>query len=251
MVHEQQYNRPMRAVTISREYGSGGGEIAARLAQRLGWRLIDHELIRQVARLLGESEVEVSRQDEHVEPFIVRLLEGARWLSPWTATAQSVSLEDEGARYHQTVSQVIETAYRTGEVVIVGRSSQVLLGPHRDVLHLRVVAPLEQRVSYVARREGRTPGDARKRIEQKDADRAHYLTEYYHQRPDDVHLYDLVINTGVLSLDDAVDLSLLALQRKGDRLAVPAGKLGPVSGLAPYPGRPGDLMPSENGDGSK
>jgi cytidylate kinase len=61
MVHEQQYNRPMRAVTISREYGSGGGEIAARLAQRLGWRLIDHELIRQVARLLGESVVEVSR----------------------------------------------------------------------------------------------------------------------------------------------------------------------------------------------
>ena len=174
MVREQQYNRPMCAVTISREYGSGG-EIATRLAQRLGWRLVDHELIRQVARLLGESEVEVSRQDEHVEPFIVRLLEGARWLSPWTATAQSVSLEDEGARYHQTVSQVIETAYRTGEVVIVGRSSQVLLGPHRDVLHLRVVAPLEQRVSYVARREGRTPGDARKRIERKDADRAHSL----------------------------------------------------------------------------
>ena len=49
----------MRAVTISREYGSGGGEIAARLAQRLGWQLVDHEVVVEVANALGVSEAEV------------------------------------------------------------------------------------------------------------------------------------------------------------------------------------------------
>jgi cytidylate kinase len=56
----------MRAVTISREYGSGGGEIAERLARRLGWQLVDREIVAQVARALGETEVEAARRDEHV-----------------------------------------------------------------------------------------------------------------------------------------------------------------------------------------
>ena len=61
----------MRAVTISREYGSGGGEIATRLAQRLGWQLIDHEVVVQVAHELGVSEAEVEAHDERVESLLV------------------------------------------------------------------------------------------------------------------------------------------------------------------------------------
>ncbi len=57
----------MRAVTISRKYGSGGGEIATRLAQRLGWQLIDHEVVVQVAHELGVSEAEAEAHDERVE----------------------------------------------------------------------------------------------------------------------------------------------------------------------------------------
>jgi len=57
----------MRAITISREYGSGGGEIAARLAKRLNWQLIDHEVVVRVARMLRVSEKEAEEHDERVE----------------------------------------------------------------------------------------------------------------------------------------------------------------------------------------
>src|SRR5207237_3398492 len=71
----QQAIAAMRAVTISREYGSGGGEIAARLARKLGWQLIDHAVIEQAARELGVYETEVEKHDEeYVESTLSRIL---------------------------------------------------------------------------------------------------------------------------------------------------------------------------------
>src|SRR5260370_36953747 len=71
----QQAIAAMRAITISREYGSGGGEIAARLARRLGWRLIDHAVIEQTARELEVYETEVEKHDgEYVTSPLTRIL---------------------------------------------------------------------------------------------------------------------------------------------------------------------------------
>src|SRR5437879_8902096 len=64
----------MRAITISREYGSGGGEIARRLAKRLGWGLIDHEAVIRVAQELGVSEAEAAVHDEYAEGLVSRIL---------------------------------------------------------------------------------------------------------------------------------------------------------------------------------
>lgn len=111
--------------------------------------------------------------------------------------------------------------------------------------HARVVAPLALRVAYVARREGVDEPAARARIQLKGQDRLTYLRTYYHQQADDPHLYDLGLNTGVLGLDDAVDLLCLALERKGNRLALPPEALGPGTGLAPYAGPPGDFRPPQ------
>lgn len=95
--------------------------------------------------------------------------------------------------------------------------------------------------TYVMEREELNEAAARDRIRQKDHDRRHAFKEFYHCDPDDEHLYDLVINTGVLDLQAAVDLSLLALQRKESKLALPEKELGPKVGLSRYPGQPGDL----------
>jgi CMP/dCMP kinase len=143
--------------------------------------------------------------------------------------------------YQEALNRVVQGALATGHVVIVGRGGQVLLHDHRDVLHVRVVAPLEQRIVYVMRREGVTRDEARSRVQVKDQDRHRYLQNVHRQRPDDPRLYDLTINTGVLSLDQVVDLIILALQEKASRLAIPTEELGPGAGLAPYAGRPGDL----------
>jgi cytidylate kinase len=236
----------MRAITVAREYGSGGGVIARRLAEKLEWSLLDHQVVTQVARNLGISESEAEVHDEHVEGFAQRLLESMRYAgipdSGLLLTAQDgdTSLVDDKT-YNQALNQVLKTAYHLGNVVIVGRGAQFVLKPYRDVLRIFVVAPLDKRIAYVMQREGLNEADARDRIHLKDHDRRHAFKEFYHGDPHDAHLYDLVINTGVLDLQTAVDLSLLALQRKESKLALPEEELGPKVGLSRYPGRPGDL----------
>lgn len=238
----------MRAITISREYGSGGGEIATRLARRLGWHLVDHELVVQVARELRVTEAEATVLDEHAETLASQVLRNMQWvgqIGPWVSELDLPDQPVDAKQYQAAIQRVVMAAVETGPVVIVGRGAQVLLAGHRDVLHARVVAPVALRVAYVARREGLDEPTAQARIQLKDQDRLTYLRTYYHQQADDPHLYDLVLNTGVLSLDDAVDLLCLALERKGKRLTLPVGTLGPGAGLTPYAGPPGDLRPPQ------
>lgn len=242
---ENQQNTPgMNAITISRQYGSGGGEVAARLAQRLQWQLIDHEIVAQVARELGMPEEEAEVHDERTESFISRVLGSMQLASPeLLANAPIVPLSPgtQEQIYHEALCRVVETAANTGNAVIVGRAGQVILAKRRDILHVRIVAPFEQRVRYVMQREGLDEANARARIQQKDRDRTRYLQAQYHRDVNDPVLYDLVLNSGVIDLASLVDLIALALERKARRLIVKTGELGPAVGLTPYAGRPADL----------
>ncbi len=256
MNENQQNASGMKAITVSRQYGSGGGEIAARLARRLQWQLIDHEIVAEVARELGMSEEEAEVHDERSESFISRLLGSMQLASPeLLANAPMIPLSPgtQEQIYHDALQRVVETAANTGNVVIVGRAGQVILAKRRDVLHVRIVAPFEQRVRYVMQREGLDEASARARVQQKDRDRAHNLQSQYHRDINDPLLYDLVVNSGVLDLESILDLTLLALERKGRRLAVKTSELGAVAGLTPYPGRPADLhlRPSESASPSQ
>ncbi|QBD78870.1 cytidylate kinase-like family protein [Ktedonosporobacter rubrisoli] len=236
----------MHVVTVSREYGSGGGEIARRIAQRLGWRLVDHEIVLRVARELGVSEEDAAARDERTEGFVASLLSSMQAVDPSLMVLTPVPSVADPQAYPKALSRVVQAAASSGYTVIVGRGSQVLLAQRRDALHIRIVAPLEQRIRYVMQREGLDYNAARSRIQLKDHDRQKYLQAVHHQRPDNPGLYDLVINTGVLDLDSAVDLIALALQRKATRLELPAEQLGPGAGLPPYPGHPHDLRPPDN-----
>ena len=236
----------MKAITISRMYGSGGGEIAARLARRLNWHLIDHELVARVARELGISEQQAEVQDEYAKGFIARVVSQFVTTVP-TAAAPVVQVapkdQTDQDRYQETLRRVVESAADTGRAVIVGRASQIILAKRRDVLHVFIEAPLQARIAYVALRENRDAAGAQERIQLKDGDRSRYFQTVYHQDPNDPMLYDLVINTGVLSLDRAVDLIGLALEDKAQALSLPAKELGPTRGLARYPGQPADIRP--------
>ncbi len=231
----------IRAVTISREYGSGGGEIAARLAQVLAWRLVDHEAVVQVARELGISVTDAEAQDEHMDSLGIRLLNGLSLIQPPMSSAiPFVSLPD-AQMYHEALRSVILQALSDDQVVIVGRGSQMLLQQRRDILHIRVVAPLESRIAYVMQRERLSRENAQARLHYKDNGRDRYLHMQYHQHPPDPLLYDLVINTAILSLDDSVELIRTALAQKKRHLRVPSANLGPGAGLPPYPGRSEDF----------
>jgi CMP/dCMP kinase len=242
----------LHAVTISREYGSGGGEIAARLARRLGWQLIDHEVVVGVAKELGVSEAEAEAHDEHVEGLIAHLLYSLRAADPATlaaAPAGTLYYPVNTQDYQHALQRVVEAAVETGRTVIVGRGSQVLLAGRRDVLHVRVIAPLDRRIAYVMRREGLGQAAAHARIQLKERDRVRYLQTVHHQYPENPHLYDLVVNTGVIDLESVIDLICLAMTQKAKQMVFPVEELGPGAGLARYPTRPGDFRPPERLNG--
>lgn len=243
--HRSDRGRAMRAVTFSRQYGSGGGEIASRLAQRLGWRLVDHEIVAQVARALGVPEEEAEEYDERGESIFARMLAGMRSYEPAIPVPGVAGLETDEQRYRDALRETVKAACEQGHTVIVGRGAQVLLAGRRDVLHVRIVAPLEARITYVMRREGLNRAQAQARIQLKDRDRQRYLAAAHHINPDDALLYDLVVNTAVLDLNAATDLIALALERKAQQLEKPEEALGPGAGAPPYPGRPSDLRPPD------
>ncbi|HKW19860.1 MAG TPA: cytidylate kinase-like family protein [Ktedonobacterales bacterium] len=237
----------MRAITVARLYGSGGGEVARRVAKRLGWRLIDHEVIVQVAFDLHITEEEVEDLDEHTEGFILRALNSMSLMYPSMVenVPPSPSPATRERLYQNALHRVIELAVEEGKSVIVGRGAGALLEGRRDVLRAFVIAPLEQRVAYVARREGLDEANARKRIALKDNGRRRYVQSQYHLQPDDPERYDLTINTAILSLDAAAELICHTLAYKGERLAAPESELGPVSGMGLYPGEAEDVPAPE------
>ena len=225
----------MRVITISRTYGSGGGEVAARLAQRLGWRLLDHQFIAHLERHLGLSKQEAEARDEHAEGIIAHVLSGLRLGYPGVVSDVPPSPVDLDRASRQMLRQLIQTAADEGQVVIVGRGGFALLAERRDVLRVEVVAPLKERIAYVMRREGLDERAAIARIRQKDQRRRRYVEALYHLRPGEPEQYDLTINTAILTLDHAVTLIALALEQKAQRLTVPAEDLGPGAGLSRYP----------------
>jgi CMP/dCMP kinase len=241
----------MRAITVSRTYGSGGGEVAARLARRLGWRLFDHEMVVRVAHQLGLSEDEAVAQDERAESFISRALSSMLLAYPTVNDDVLPQMTDLDNTYHEALCRVIQSAADEGQAVIVGRGAFALLANRRDVLRVHIVAPLEQRVVYVARREGLDERAARDRINRKDRDRTRYVETRYHVRPNDAEHYDLTVNTAVLALDNAAELILLALRRKAERMSVPVAELGPAAGLPRYPGQPEDVPLPQNAEDAR
>jgi CMP/dCMP kinase len=240
MNEERDLSNRMRAITISREYGSGGGEIASRLARRLGWHLVDHALVERVARDMGTSLEEAEAHDEATGGFTSEILKTMAYLYPAlmvNAPPEAFLSPDD---YRRTVDRIVRAAATQGQVVIVGRGSQVILADLRDVLHVRVIAPFEKRVAYVMQREGVDHHTAESRIHRKDHERASYLEREYHQRPDEAHLYDLVLNTSLLDLESAVDIICFTLQQKAKALVAKTDELGPAAGLARYPAQPED-----------
>lgn len=231
----------MRAVTISREYGSGGGEIAARLAQRIGWRLIDHEVVAQIAQRLGVEEEDAEAHDEYADSWILQFLSTMRTVGPMVALPSHLLFPPDDDAYAHALREVVLSAVLASPSVVVGRGSQVILRDRRDALHVRIVAPLALRVAYVAQRENLKPAAAQQRILQRDQERRRYLFITHHHTPDDAHLYDLILNTSVMDLDSCVGLIQSALDAKASRLTVAADALGPGASLPPYPERPIDF----------
>jgi CMP/dCMP kinase len=197
----------IRAITIAREYGSGGGLIGQELASRLGWKLLDRELITELARRAHLAPSDVARLDEHPRSFVVQLMK-AFWrgnIETWSAPPPAdVVDEDYLARLS---AMVIEEAAGLGHCVMVGRGAQCILRK-RDVFNVFVYGSAEEKLKRLQHRHSSLQ-TAQAAIQEMDLVRAAYIRAYYHCGWDDRHLYNLMINSD-MGVDRAVDAILCA-----------------------------------------
>jgi len=184
-----------RILTVNREFGSGGGRIAQTIAQWLGWKLLDREIIDAIAYAAHVEKKVVSKYDEHVESWLTRLNQQAMRSAALAAglEAGDDALFDAGSMVKIT-QKVLEEAYAEGNCVIVGRGSQCVLQHKPDVYHVFVYAPLKERIKRLHQRL--EPGaSAEQRLRTVDEERAKYLQQYFGKSWCNPHLYDLMVSS--------------------------------------------------------
>lgn len=185
-----------RVLTVSREFGSGGGRIAQSIAKRLGWKLLDGALIDEIACAAHVDAGVVSRFDEHVDGWLSRM---NRQAMRGAALAAGVALEQEKCFDEDVMADltrtIIERAYEAGNCVIVGRGAQCILQEKADAFHVFVYAPLPVRVGRLRTRL--EPGaHIEHRLREVDGTRAHSLKLRFGKDWNNPHLYDLMISSG-------------------------------------------------------
>jgi cytidylate kinase len=184
-----------RVLTVNREFGSGGGRIAQKIAENLGWKLLDKDIIDAIAYAAHVDPRVVQRYDEHVESWLRRLNQQAMRSA---ALAAGLELRDNAvfdAEEMVKISQkIIEKAHADGNYVIVGRGSQCVLQFKPDAYHVFVYAPHKERILRLRARLDKG-ADVEQRIRSVDAERAKYLQEYFSKYWLNPHLYDLMISS--------------------------------------------------------
>jgi len=205
-------------ITVSRQFGAGGSQVAKQVADRLGWRVVDNELIDEVAARAGLPKEHVAEREERVSTFVERL---ARTLAaaspdvfppPDSAGAIVDVPETDLVRITETV--VAEIAAQ-GKVVLVGRGAPAVLFREADALHVKLVAPKAFRIKIAAGRLGCSGEKAASVLDHTDRNRARYLREYYRRDWNDPVNYHMVLNTGVLGFDGATDVILARARALG------------------------------------
>ena len=181
----------MSAITISRQLGSLGDQVAQLVADRLRYRLVGHELVNQAAARAGTPVVALEVMD------ILGLLD-------------LHSSRPEQEAYQQSMRTLMRELVAEGNVVILGRAGCVLLDDHPHVFHVRLVAALELRIERTARRQSISSAAARAQVEASDQARRRYVHEYHQVDWDDPHLYDLVVSTDKLDGEATAGLICLA-----------------------------------------
>jgi cytidylate kinase-like protein len=209
-------------VTITRLYGAGGADVGQMVADRLGWNLLDRQLIDEVAARLQVPKDEVEERDEQPSSFLDSLLvalgsssiefAAAGDVPAWTPPFAGQGLDTRQAVVRLT-QEVIREAAR-GNAVIVGRGSAYILREHDAALHAFLIAPSDFRVRVVMQRSQIGEEEARRKLKETDANRAAAIKQLYgHDWANPSH-YDLVLNTGGLGFETAAELVVAAARAK-------------------------------------
>jgi len=203
---EPRTDKPARGVfdfvSISREIGSGGFEVAATLGERLGWPVFDKQILQAMA---GDDKVRArlyEAMDERDETWLESVM---RWLM------QGELRRDD---YFHRLSETVLALARQSHAVFLGRGTDLIL-PREAGLRVRIVAPEKQRVQTLARRNGWDAKAAAAELERIGAERTDFIRNHFGKDEADPLRFDLTLNTGRMTPAQAVELIVYVLRRRG------------------------------------
>jgi len=205
----------IRVVTLEREYGSGGGVIAEKLAARLGWKLWDQLLTEEIARRMDCDCRAVENHEEREDPRYYRLLKAfMRGSFEGSQNAPRLKMVDTDCVREITQKLVPEIA-RMGNCVIVGRGSAYYLCSRPDVFHVFIYAPFQERVRRL-QSLGKSEKEAEELAETVDRDRADFIKRYFKVDWPGRQCFHLMVNSAIGD-DVAMEIILNAMSRCGSR----------------------------------
>ena len=226
----------MAVITVSREYYSRGTQIARQVAQDLGYNYFDKNILTEVARAANTTAKQISRYDEKCEdglkgflkklfvPEFSRYLDFPYYYYPSEFLMDSYPVERDTAFEEDLIpteaetlgffQHVIEKLWKLDNVVIVGRGSQMILANLPNTLHVRFTAPVADRIERIIADQGIVYPLAQKEVEDADKQQAQYIKYSYDADWADPKHYDLVLNTGSMSDEQAAKVIITAIRNQ-------------------------------------
>jgi cytidylate kinase len=192
--------KTLPVITLSREPGSGGRLVAKAVADRLGLDLFHQEMINAMATNADTTTRVIRTLDE----------KGVSMIEDWVSAAISDRhlWPDE---MFQVLMRVIGTIGKHGKAIIVGRGANFVLPP-ANRFRVRIIAPMERRVNCVAESFGISKEEAKRRVLRTESDRRAFVRKFYHSDIADPANYDMILNTGTLSIESATAAICSAIQ---------------------------------------
>ena len=188
-------------VLISRECGSGSSTLAEQVGARLEWTVFDSKIVDEIAKSAHVQRRLIESVDEHFH-------------SSWDAMLNEILLDGfSDSEYLRHLGRVIMALGHQGNVVLVGRGAEYFL-PSKSALRVRLVGPVDCRAQRVAERMGASLAEARFAVERVDHERASFVRKVFRRNPYSMLNHDLIINTGEIKVEDAVEIVLAGLQAK-------------------------------------
>jgi CMP/dCMP kinase len=192
-------------ITVSRQFGAGGSELARKLGERLNWHVLDDEVACRCAERLHLETSTVERLREHSPTLLARLSSALLVAPPEAPGIDTTHLLRIDAIAEAAFESITEAA-KSLPLVVVGFGTQCIFADRPDALHLRLVAPMPVRVERLRERFGWDAANAAARARRMDEDRRRYVQRYFHRDVNDPLLYDVQINTGRTTLDEATSM---------------------------------------------
>jgi cytidylate kinase len=188
-------------IAVSREAGARGGTIGRRVAKKLGWQVYNQELL------------EYSAQEGAFRHIMAHLPPAA---ARWAEERLQVLQREQNLSQHPSIADVARVVLALGaqgEVVLIGRGAGCIL-PAASTLHVRIVAPLEDRIAYMKQWLRLADEEAAEQVRVRDSRRAEFIETHFHRQPADVYQYDLVLNSTLLGEEACAELIVRAAKLK-------------------------------------